>query len=811
MRRIRFSIERLRALVLVVGLVLLVAIAASLVVGHLKRKLLHPDLPKRLGVDIQVQADGFDYTQTTKGKTIFKIHAARAVELKAGGKAQLHDVRIELYGEDGSRTDTITGAEFDYDKAAGLAQAKGPVEILLMKPGVAPAIAQTDEAAGKTVGKVLDAGKMPALVGEIAAGQIRVRTSGLSFDQKSGRATTAERVEFAVSQGSGEAMGADYDSTSGRLELGKEIHLRAQRPGGDVTVDAGHAEFVRGEETCRMQQAQVRSQGSTAAMGDALLHFRQDGSVSELDGSGGVELSSASGSRMTAPRGKLEFDGQNHPTHGQMEGGAVLTSSQDGRISRGSAPVMMVEFGHGGVLESARLLGDGGQGVRFESALAGGQEKRSWDSQIANIRFVARGTGKVEASQLTGTGGVVLKTEDPGGAWSRMSAAAMTAKLGPGMTLERLEGQGQAHFDQRTATGAEQASSADRLQAQFRADKPAKGKQQGGMSANSLVSLTETGHVTLSDQPAGGAAGLRATAARLDYDGTAEVAHLTGAGGQRPVVESGGLQLAAAKIDFNRQTGDAVADGDVKASWADAGGKGMPGGGLMAGTGGSPAHVVAAHAELKQASGEATFRGAARLWREGSSVAAPVLVLNRTRQTLHAAGDGANPVRTVLAGAGNAAKKDSLNLVRVRSAALDYSEGERVAHFTSGQGGAVSQVTAEASQAGQAPVTVNADRLDAAMLSAGVKAAGGLGVDRLTAEGRLAVEFPGRKGFGEKLVYTGDDGVFRLTGTAAARPRVVDPERGTVTGSVIRVRTADQSVEVDGEGTRTVTETRSPK
>lgn len=808
MRRIRFSIERLRALVLVVGLVLLVAIATSLVVGHLKRKLLHPDLPKRLGMDIQVQADGFDYTQTTKGKTIFKIHAARAVELKAGGKAQLHDVRIELYDEDGSRTDTITGAEFDYDKAAGLAQANGPVEILLMKPGVAPAIADTAAAAGKTVGKVLDAGKMPALVGEIAAGQIRVRTSGLSFDQKSGRATTAERVEFAVSQGSGEAIGADYDSASGRLELGRAIHLRAQRPGGDVTVDAGHAEFVRGEETCRMRETQVHSQGSTAAMGDALLHFRADGSVSELDGSGGVELSSASGSRMTAPRGKLEFDGQNHPTHGQMEGGAVLTSSQDGRVSRGSAPVVMVEFGHGGVLESARLLGDGGVGVRFESALAGGAEKRSWDSQVANIRFAARGTGKVEASELTGTGGVVLKTEDPGGAWSRMSAAAMTAKLGPGMTLERLEGQGQAHFDQRTAAGAEQASSADRLLAQFTAGKPTRGKQQGGMGANSLASLTETGHVTLSDQPAGGAAGLRARAARLDYDGAAEVAHLTGAGNDRPVVVSGGLQLAAARIDFNRQTGDAVADGDVKASWADAGGKGMPGGGLMVGAGGSPAHVVAGRAELKQASGEATFRGGARLWREGSSVAAPVLVLNRTRQTLHAAGDGTTPVRTVLAGAGNAAKKDALSLVRVRSAALDYSEGERVAHFAAGPG---SQVTAEASQAGQSPVTVNADRLDAVMLPAGVKAAGGLGVDRLTAEGRLAVEFPGRKGYGEKLVYTGDDGVFRLTGTAAARPRIVDPERGTVTGSVIRVRTADQSVEVDGEGSRTVTETRSPK
>jgi len=137
----RLSIERMRALVLVGGGVLVVAIATVLVVGHLKRRFLHIDLPKRLGADIQVQSDGFDYTQTSKGKTIFKIHAARAVELKGGDKALLHDVRIELYGEDGSRTDTIAGAEFSYDKDAGQAEAVGPVEITLMRPGVRPAIA----------------------------------------------------------------------------------------------------------------------------------------------------------------------------------------------------------------------------------------------------------------------------------------------------------------------------------------------------------------------------------------------------------------------------------------------------------------------------------------------------------------------------------------------------------------------------------------------------------------------------------------------------------------------------------------------
>ena len=44
-------------------------------------------------------------------------------------------------GEDGSRVDRIAGDEFEYDQKSGKATAAGPVEISLMRPGVAPAIA----------------------------------------------------------------------------------------------------------------------------------------------------------------------------------------------------------------------------------------------------------------------------------------------------------------------------------------------------------------------------------------------------------------------------------------------------------------------------------------------------------------------------------------------------------------------------------------------------------------------------------------------------------------------------------------------
>ena len=63
MTRPRFTIERLRTLLLVGGAVLVAAIVIFLAAGQWTRRFLSRDLPKRLGVNIEQQADGVNYTQ----------------------------------------------------------------------------------------------------------------------------------------------------------------------------------------------------------------------------------------------------------------------------------------------------------------------------------------------------------------------------------------------------------------------------------------------------------------------------------------------------------------------------------------------------------------------------------------------------------------------------------------------------------------------------------------------------------------------------------------------------------------------------
>ena len=168
---------------LVLGVVLVVALIAFLARGKLKNRFKVSDIPGKLGLNIQADETGVTFDHAMGGHSRYRIHASKAAQYK-DNHLILHEVQIDLYGEDGSRVDNITGAEFDYDQKANKVTAAGPVEITLMRPSVAPAIAP--KAAPDRIVK----GKSTPIANAAqtaAEGEIHVKTSGLSFDTKKRR------------------------------------------------------------------------------------------------------------------------------------------------------------------------------------------------------------------------------------------------------------------------------------------------------------------------------------------------------------------------------------------------------------------------------------------------------------------------------------------------------------------------------------------------------------------------------------------------------------------------------------------------
>ena len=623
-------------------------------------------------------------------------------------------------------------------------------------------------------------------------------------------------------------MGASFDSGKGLLVLDRAVVLNTRRGEEAVELHAQHAEFERGDQVCRLRAATADYRGGQATAGEAKILFRADGSAVRLDAMGGFALATATGGHLAAPSGILEFNEHNQPRHGHLQDGVIMDSVSAARQVHGTSPSAELEFTAQGLLHHAHLE----RGVEMHSlqlSEPAGDSKagtlrvsRTWRSPVADVDFRSAGQGKIEPGTIHGFGGVVVTGESQHGKGpalpSRFAADDLNGQFGQGTVLTTMTGVGHASMEETTSTGTRQSSSGDRLEVHFVAAPAVGAGKAGNGGAAQIQSATMDGHVVLVQEPLAKPgsvpATMRGAGGRAVYEGAGEWMHLT----MSPRVEDRGMQLTADKIDISQASGDAYAHGNVKASWVqpEAGsGAAKAGQGAVALGGQGPAHVVSAEAQLHQATGEATFRGQARLWQQANSVAAPVIVLDRNRQTLVALGKGsAEPVRVVLlSNTGNPGGKDAAGkpaapaVIRVRGGDLKYSDAERKAVMHGGSAGSVVAETGDA--------TSVSNELDVFLLPAGNHAAkdgGQAQVDHMIARGHVALDSQGRRGTGEQLVYTSQTAEYVMTGTASALPRMTDPVRGTVTGEALIFNGREDSLRVEGGGGRkTETETRTPK
>src|SRR3984893_18440797 len=149
------------------------------------------EVPAKIGNEIQQSAQGFTYSHSEGMHTIFKIQASKSVQYKEGGRVELHDVTITLYGRPSSRFDQIYGTDFEYDPQSGDVFGKGEVQMdLESNPD---GLTHPDQSPPKEL-------KNP----------IHLTTPNLLFNQKTGNAATQDKVQFSIPQANGSAVGLSY-------------------------------------------------------------------------------------------------------------------------------------------------------------------------------------------------------------------------------------------------------------------------------------------------------------------------------------------------------------------------------------------------------------------------------------------------------------------------------------------------------------------------------------------------------------------------------------------------------------------------
>ncbi|NYF51021.1 LptA/OstA family protein [Tunturiibacter gelidoferens] len=813
------SVERLRVWLLVGAGLLVLVIASFLGYAHYRAHRFLTNLPKKLGVNVRRETNGFTYSQSVQGRTIYTVHAAKAVE-RGDGKVTLHDVGIVLYGLKEDRADRIYGKEFEYDQKNQVIRADGEVHIDLQAPEAADANAKMDYAAGKDLHGA----------GAVETKDVRlihVTTSGLVFLQKLGVAATDNEIEFASGGLTGHAVGADYNSDTGVLVLHSAVRVNGLEHDRPVVLTASRAELDRQNERAVLTQAKYvavggkGNSGQTAQARNVVVHLRPDGTAERVEAEGEVTLTDGLGGTVVAPRGEVTLNAQSQPASAVMQGGVKYSADEPLRQAKGEAAQGRAVFDKVGRPEHVVMTG----AVHLTERVRTDASVEAWGERDLNagqmeLALSADRAGKAQLRDAKATGDARLTVMNPaakggGTTGSALAGDVLTAhfvRVGNADHLAEVHGDGHTSMRRVNGKGVVDTSSGDSLVAHFRPvtagaarGSSATGKGQG---ADEITSATEQGHVVMTElpvkKPGDSVAPTeeRVTAERAAYDGQLERTTLTG----NVQVSNGTSVLWADRVVTEQQTGDVTADGSVKASFSQVGSEA------------EPVHVLASRAEMKHDSQVAKFYGAgsngkpARLWQGASQVDAPVIEFEQKQKRLlaHSEGqDAAAAVHTVLVSGGSGTKTDlaktgkresggKTSVVRVISRELVYSDEGRKADFTGG----VQVDSADGSMRGQEAVVY----LQAASGN-GVKkpdgAAGGFmggSVERVVASGHIEMQQPGRRASGDKLVYTASDGMFVLTGTPTALPKVVDDQRGTVTGTSLRFHTGDENVVVSNEG-----------
>jgi lipopolysaccharide export system protein LptA len=365
-----------------------------------------------------------------------------------------------------------------------------------------------------------------------------------------------------------------------------------------------------------------------------------------------------------------------------------------------------------------------------------------------------------------------------------------------------------------------------------------KSPSPSGQSTTQIETAIQDGNVVMTQTPARkpGAATQPATttawAKHAEYHDADQILHLTGS----PRIDDGqSLQLASRLIDYHRDSGDMLAQGEVKATYVQPPQKGQekttPAASPSMLPGGSgPVHILADRADLRHDSGIGYFYGLphvpARMWQSDDSVWAPVIELHRDESTLKAYGQstGAAPVVNTNFTSAMGAKHQQ-SVLRIHSATLFYSDKIRQGDFD----GAVTAEDPDGvihadhavvylkpeEKSGTKPGPADklqTDKSPADKSQPGRQSSGRQSqLDHMVATGHVVLTQPGRKGEGSRLLYTADNGRYVLTGTPDAPPYMIDSVHGTTTGTALLFNSQDDSVEVNGGKSGAVTNTRAPK
>ncbi len=754
------NIPRLRWWFAALAIALIVVVTGFYFYARMRMRRAFHDIPQKIGINVQQSTTGWTFSKSEGGRTIFTVHASQAVQYKGGGRAELKDVNIIVYGRQANRYDQIYGSDFEYDPQTKVIAAKGEVHIDL--EGNAEGPVNPDQAAPMEL-------KNP----------IHLKTSGLSFDQNTGVAETKERVEFRVPQASGSAMGATFDSRGATLTLASNIQVHANEPHA-ADIHASHGVITKGPNRAVLDGVELKRAAGNFSTRQLTIFLRDDNTVERLLADGDVNAHDTGKTTVDAlaPRAESVLDEKNDLRNASLTGGVSLIATGADNVQANAGKLLFTFKGKNEVDKATAS-----DGVRLLQQPAKQGSGRPVEITSQAMDFIVRNGRVLTEAVTSGPAQITVQpasntTSGDTAGKTVLTAGQFNARFQKNR-LTSLTGAPNAKIVMSTPGQADKISTSDRVDVGFAAT--------GGIST-----LAQDGNFHyVEDARDGRREAWAEKAAYSAGQGANDVLKLSGS----PRFVEGGVTTTADAMEIGRTTGDAFASGNVKTTYSNL--KPDTSGALLAS--GDPIHVTGTTMTARRSSGTARYQNA-RLWQGANVIEAPTLDFRREPREVTALGDRSHGITTVFV---EQDKNGKVTPVNVTAAKLTYTDANRQAHFEGG-------VTMKG-----ADTTVTADRLDiylrptpAKDAGVGHRATGPSQLEKAIATGHIAIDQPNRRATGENLTYTSTDAKFVLTG---GPPSIFDAEHGKVTGDSLTFYQHDDRVLVESSTAPTVTRTRVAK
>jgi len=731
--------RRFRRLLLVAIAILLISAGLLYRTYRSAQQSRSPVAPTPLPPETSAVAVGYHWSKTNQGRTEVELNAKSFRQIRNPNRLLLEGVEALIYDPSGERFDRFTTHQAEFGAEEGTLYADGDVEI--------------------------QAGE-PARPG-VSTRRVHVRTSGLRYDSRTGRAWTDRTAKFRFENGEGESLGAAYEPEYREFLLRSHSRIVWQgREGAPelMTIESEEILYKERDQVIIANPSFRFKRGRLTVTGNRGVVWLREGEIDH------IEAFSAQGAEQAEPDRSLEF----------------------------AAEQIFIEFGAGGLIR--RISAHNKAWLVSRESHASNQvtaehielafEQRGGDSELTHAAASGRAAVESRTAEDAKTAAAVRRLTSealelfmrPGGREiqrieTRAPGIIELIPTKPGEKRRRLEGERLilAYAESNFIKTIEATEAATRTETPALPGKPMPPPMltwSRRLRADFAAQSTELEQLEQWEN---------FRYEQGDRRGQAERAVFTSAG--RTIVfdrnarfwDSAG-SLAARKIILDQQTGDLTAEGDVSSTrLPDAA---RPSSGMLSSS--EPLHARSAWMALAEANRFMRYQGGVVLWQGANRIEADWVEIDRGERTLRARGN----VRSRFVETSESGGKAAAPVYTLISAGeLDYSDPDRTACYR----GQVVLV--------RRGVEIHADQLRGRFSTGGSNAE----LEKAFADGRVVIteRSPARlrTGRGEHADYTVTEGKVVLSG---GEPEFEDTLRGRLQGRFLTWFMNEDRVLVDG-------------